>query len=170
MPKEKAGDGRILSGNSTGTVRAFSRRPADDDRRAGNHEAVCFKERSFTYGDLDAAAQSWAVALRECGVEPGDRVAIITPEKRAFLAAHLGTLYAGAVSLPLNPRFTREELRYFLADSGAESSWPASSSTRSSSRCGPSCPRSAPSYPTLGPRHALRVHLPSQRSAAMLHA
>jgi malonyl-CoA/methylmalonyl-CoA synthetase len=33
--------------------------------------------------------------------------------------AHLGTLYAGAVSLPLNPRFTPEELHYFLDDSGA---------------------------------------------------
>jgi malonyl-CoA/methylmalonyl-CoA synthetase len=84
-----------------------------------NHEAVCFKERSFTYGELDAAARLWAGALRDCGVAPGDRVAIITPEKRALVPAHLGTLYAGAVSLPLNPRFTREELHFFLADSGA---------------------------------------------------
>ena len=29
----------------------------------------------------------------------------------------LPPLYAGAVSLPLNPRFTREELRFFLNDS-----------------------------------------------------
>jgi malonyl-CoA/methylmalonyl-CoA synthetase len=57
--------------------------------------------------------------LCESGVEPGDRVAITTPEKQSFLAAHLGTLFAAAVSLPLNPRFTREELRFFLADSGA---------------------------------------------------
>ena len=46
-------------------------------------------------------------------------MAIITAEKLPFLAAHLGTLFAGAVSLPLNPRLTREELRYFLQDSGA---------------------------------------------------
>ena len=84
-----------------------------------NYEAVCFKERSFTYGDLDAVARSWAAALRDCGVVPGDRVAIITPEKPALVPAHLGILYAGAVSLPLNPRFTREELHFFLADSGA---------------------------------------------------
>jgi malonyl-CoA/methylmalonyl-CoA synthetase len=84
-----------------------------------NHEAVCFPERSFTYGDLDAEARAWARALHDCGVEPGDRVAIITPEKPAFVSAHLGTLYAGGVSLPLNPRFTREELRFLLADSGA---------------------------------------------------
>jgi malonyl-CoA/methylmalonyl-CoA synthetase len=84
-----------------------------------NQEAVTFKDRSFTYGDLDGWAQCWARSLRESGVEPGDRVAIATPEKQAFLAAHLGALYAAAVSLPLNPRLTRDELRYFLADSGA---------------------------------------------------
>ena len=31
----------------------------------------------------------------------------------------LAALYAGCVALPLNPRFTREELRFFLSDSGA---------------------------------------------------
>ncbi|HEX3448465.1 MAG TPA: AMP-binding protein, partial [Isosphaeraceae bacterium] len=69
-----------------------------------NQEAVTFKDRSFTYGDLDGWAQCWARSLRESGVEPGDRVAIATPEKQVFLAAHLGALYAAAVSLPLNPR------------------------------------------------------------------
>ena len=52
-------------------------------------------------------------------MEPGDRVALVTGEKLPFLAAHLGAIYAGGVSLPLNPRFTRDELRYFLADSEA---------------------------------------------------
>ena len=52
-------------------------------------------------------------------MEKGDRVVLATAEKLPFLAAHLGVLYAGGVSLPLNPRFTREEMRYFLADSGA---------------------------------------------------
>jgi malonyl-CoA/methylmalonyl-CoA synthetase len=84
-----------------------------------NREAVTYKDRAITFGELDGWARCWARSLRESGVEPGDRVAIMTPEKLSFLAAHLGTLYAGAVSLPLNPRFTREELRYFLADSGA---------------------------------------------------
>ncbi len=60
-----------------------------------------------------------AARLRQLGVNPGDRVAIVTSEKRPFLAAHLGTLYAAGVSLPLNPRFTGDELRFFLQDSGA---------------------------------------------------
>ena len=84
-----------------------------------NRTAICYKADSLTFGDLDVRARHCAGRLRELGVEPGDRVAIVTAEKLPFLAAHLGTLYAGAVSLPLNPRFTRDELRYFLQDSGA---------------------------------------------------
>ena len=57
--------------------------------------------------------------MRRLGLEAGDRVAIVTTDKLPFLAAHLGTLYASAVSLPLNPRSTGDELRYFLQDSGA---------------------------------------------------
>src|SRR5439155_6163250 len=54
------------------------------------------------------------------GGEKGDRVVLCTTDKLAFLIAHLGSLLAGAVSLPLNPRFTRDELRFFLADSAAK--------------------------------------------------
>ena len=84
-----------------------------------NRVAILYKDHTFTYGDLGAKARCCAGRLRELGVEPGDRVAIATPEKLPFLAAHLGTLEAAAVSLPLNPRLTRDELRYYLQDSGA---------------------------------------------------
>jgi malonyl-CoA/methylmalonyl-CoA synthetase len=82
-------------------------------------EAICYRDGSLTYGELDHLARCWACWLQDQGVEPGDRVAIITPEKLRFLAAHLGALCVGAVSLPLNPRFTRDELCYFLQDSAA---------------------------------------------------
>jgi malonyl-CoA/methylmalonyl-CoA synthetase len=82
-----------------------------------SRRAVAFADGSRTFGELDALACRSAALLQARGVAPGDRVALLTPEKRSFLSAHLGTLYAGAVALPLNPRFTRDELRYFLADS-----------------------------------------------------
>ena len=88
------------------------------DARA-DHDAVICTEGSFKFRDLGRLARCWASALRSAGVEPGDRVAILTSEKPRFLMAHLGALFAGAVSLPLNPRMTRDELRYFLEDSGA---------------------------------------------------
>jgi len=81
--------------------------------------ALIHRSRIVTYGELDAEARRWAGRLQQRGVEPGDRVALFTADKVHFLFSHLGVLYAGAVPLPLNPRFTREEMRYFLTDSEA---------------------------------------------------
>ena len=81
--------------------------------------ALTHQGRTYSYGDLDAIARRGAALLQRMGVASGDRVALCTSNKLAFLAAHLATLHAAAITLPLNPRFTREELRYFLADSGA---------------------------------------------------
>jgi malonyl-CoA/methylmalonyl-CoA synthetase len=74
---------------------------------------------SFTYGDLLTRACAGARWLQSLGIVRGDRVVLCTGNKPAFLLGHLATLFAGAVTLPLNPRFTREELRYFVSDSGA---------------------------------------------------
>ena len=89
--------------------------------RQANDPALVFGGQGdpLTFGALDALACRGAAWLQGVGVAAGDRVALVTAEKRSFLAAHLAALYAGAVALPLNPRFTRDELRYFLADSGA---------------------------------------------------
>lgn len=82
--------------------------------------AVVHGGKTWTYGELEAAATAAAARLRAAAaVAPGDRVVLCTADKIGFLRQHLGALFAGAVSLPLNPRFTREELRFFLADSGA---------------------------------------------------
>jgi malonyl-CoA/methylmalonyl-CoA synthetase len=86
-------------------------------RRA--HAALVHKGETLTYGELDGRARRCAAWLQEGGLEPGDRVALFTAERVPFLIAHLGVLYAGGVPLPLNPRFTREEMRYFLGDSEA---------------------------------------------------
>jgi malonyl-CoA/methylmalonyl-CoA synthetase len=77
------------------------------------------QHRLYCYGELEMHVVRVAAWFQSLGVEPGDRVALCTPNKWPFLVVHLATLYAGAVSLPLNPRFTRDELRYFLSDSGA---------------------------------------------------
>src|ERR1051325_2092428 len=81
--------------------------------------ALVHEQRVLSYGDLLVHAREQAGWRRSLGVRPGARVVLCTGNKRAFLLAHLATLFAGAVSLPLNPRFTREELRFFLGDSGA---------------------------------------------------
>src|SRR5262245_1994851 len=81
--------------------------------------ALSYAGRTWTYAELDAAVRSCAAWLQSLGIAAGDRVALFTPNKLPFLISHLGVMFAGGVPLPLNPRFTREEMRYFLSDSGA---------------------------------------------------
>ncbi len=87
--------------------------------RQSARPALVYRGQTITYGDLESRAARCAAWLQGLGVGPGDRVVVSGTDKLAFLIAHLGALIAGGVSLPLNPRFTRDELRYFLADSGA---------------------------------------------------
>lgn len=87
--------------------------------KQASRRAVVFQKREYTYADLTAHAREGAGWLQSLGVRPGDCLAICTSNKRAFIFAHLAALYAGAITLPLNPRFTRDELYYFLEDSGA---------------------------------------------------
>jgi len=86
--------------------------------RAG-FPALVHESRTYSYIDLEKRVRACAARFQALGVVAGDRVALASANKLPFVVAHLATLYSGAVSLPLNPRFTRDELRYFLADSGA---------------------------------------------------
>jgi malonyl-CoA/methylmalonyl-CoA synthetase len=88
------------------------------DRHAGR-PALVYRNRTWTYAELDAAARRCAGWLQNAGVKSGDRIVLFTAEKLPFLVGHLAAMYAGAAPLPLNPRFTREEMRYFLTDSQA---------------------------------------------------
>src|SRR6478672_11766776 len=88
-------------------------------RENASRPALIYGGRTWTYGELSAAARRCAGWLQRVGIARGDRVALFTPSKLPFLIGHLGVLFAGGVPLPLNPRFTLEEMRYFLSDSGA---------------------------------------------------
>jgi malonyl-CoA/methylmalonyl-CoA synthetase len=86
--------------------------------RAG-HTAVIHQGREYSFAEVDKRARRGAALLQSLGMEPGDRVLLVTPAKLPFLFSHLAILYGGGISVPLNPRFTREELRHFLLDSDA---------------------------------------------------
>ena len=61
-----------------------------------------------------------ANALRARGVGRGDRVAILLPQGRAVLAAHLAAYKLGAIAVPLAALFGVDALAYRLEDSGAK--------------------------------------------------
>jgi malonyl-CoA/methylmalonyl-CoA synthetase len=81
--------------------------------------ALLYRGEAITYADLQSRVTQCAAWLQQLGVRAGDRVVLFTGNKLPFLIAQLGAMFAGGVPLPLNPRFTREEMRYYLSDSGA---------------------------------------------------
>ena len=81
--------------------------------------AVVCNEQRFSYEQFADRARRLAGALRESGIEAGDRVAFLSTNCHRLLEAYYGVVEAGAVLLPLNIRLAAGELAYILNDSGA---------------------------------------------------
>ena len=62
---------------------------------------------------------SAALGLRERGVRPGDRVALVLRDSPWFIAAFLGAAKIGAIPVPLSTLARPDELDFMLRDSGA---------------------------------------------------
>ncbi len=81
--------------------------------------AVVHGERRTTYCAFEERANRLASALRSAGIEPGDRVAILSPNTPAMLEAHYGIPMMGAVMVPINTRLGAGEIRQIIEHSGA---------------------------------------------------
>ena len=77
------------------------------------------KPRDIPYGSLDAQANAYARALRERGLAPGDRVAILSANRSEYLAAYFAIMRAGLVAVPVNFKFPRQTIHFILKDCGA---------------------------------------------------
>jgi acyl-CoA synthetase (AMP-forming)/AMP-acid ligase II len=89
------------------------------DRDAGAPAVVELGGGSLTYGELWERAARVAGGLSERGVGRGERVAIRLPNGVDWVLAFFGAQLAGAVVVPVNTRFTEDEVRYVVEDSGA---------------------------------------------------
>src|SRR5215211_3922043 len=77
-----------------------------------------FEGEDYGYGRLLEGARSFAAALGNSGLAPGDRVALFLGNHPDFLAAYLGTHLAGGVVVPVNKNYRRAELRHIFDDAG----------------------------------------------------
>jgi len=86
-------------------------------RQPADAPALAFGGRSWSYGELDAAAaRAAAVAWHRWGVRPGDRVAWLGAGHPAQIALLFGLARIGAILLPLNFRLAFAEWQALLAD------------------------------------------------------
>jgi acetyl-CoA synthetase len=75
--------------------------------------------RSHTYAELQDQANRLANVLNGLGVLPGDRVAIVMPQRFETAVAYMAVLQMGAVAMPLSQLFGPEALEFRLQDSEA---------------------------------------------------
>jgi acetyl-CoA synthetase len=73
-----------------------------------------------SFGHLREQSNRLANALHVRGVGRGDRIAILLPQGRCVLAAHLAAYKLGAIAVPLAALFGVDALAYRLGDSGAK--------------------------------------------------
>ena len=70
--------------------------------------------REITWKDFDKKANRFANLLLTRGLKKGDKVAILLMNSLEWLPIYFGALRAGAVAVPLNYRYTADEIKYCL--------------------------------------------------------
>ena len=78
----------------------------------GGTDAKLRKE--LTWGEFDSKANRVANYLLTRGVKKGDKVAILLMNCLEWLPIYFGVLKTGALAVPMNYRYTAEEIRYCL--------------------------------------------------------
>ena len=81
--------------------------------------AVRSIDGTTTWAELDAASARLAGNYLALGLEPGDRVASLMPNREALLVHYLACFRAGLVTTPLNYRYAAPEIDHALDVSGA---------------------------------------------------
>ena len=73
-----------------------------------------------TYRETRVLVHRFASGLISLGIQPGDRIALLSEGRNAWVISELGILYAGAINVPLSVKLTEpEELKFRLNHSGA---------------------------------------------------
>ena len=101
--------------NAPGSLRALYESAATD------LPFITYEDEHFTY------AQAWAAAARighvlvhQCGVQPGDRVAISMRNYPEWMLAFNAATSIGAIAVAMNAHWQSDEMAYGLQDSGAK--------------------------------------------------
>jgi long-chain acyl-CoA synthetase len=88
-------------------------------RRHPERPAISWGDHRLDYASFDRRSDALAAALASLGAAPGDRVAVSMRNRPEMLEAMFATFKAGCCLVPLNSRFTSQEVAYHVDDAGA---------------------------------------------------
>ena len=96
-----------------------AQRVAIFEHQAADANGHAVTPRRYTYAQLQQAADALSHVLTDLGVQRGDRVAIVLPQRFETAVAYMAVMQMGAVAMPLSLLFGPEALAYRLQDSEA---------------------------------------------------
>jgi acyl-CoA synthetase (AMP-forming)/AMP-acid ligase II len=85
----------------------------------GARPAIVDAEGATSWSEFARRLRQVANALLSLGLRPGDRAALLLPDSRAYLEADYGTMSAGLVRVPIDPRLPAADVASLLRSSGA---------------------------------------------------
>lgn len=114
----------MMSSGNIGSLTAPQRLLRDgmiaSARRSPEKHAVIVEGKAFTYAELMNASMRVAMALKQGGLERGDRVAVYMDNTWPCIVSIYGALLAGGVFLVINPQTKQKKLEFILDDSDAK--------------------------------------------------
>lgn len=83
--------------------------------RSPDAVAVVFPDTRTTYGELSRWTDAMAGCFAGLGIERGDKVGILMPNRLEFVLAFIAAAKLGAVPVPINARFKAYELGHVIS-------------------------------------------------------
>jgi len=85
-----------------------------------DHPAIIYRDLTRSYRELNEAVNRVASAFTRLGLQPGDRVAIFSPNRPEILEVLFAAWKAGLIAVPINFRLHKDEVCYILNHSEAK--------------------------------------------------
>jgi long-chain acyl-CoA synthetase len=109
---EQAAEGRTICSQLAATAKAFGGLPAYSDRDGGPWQTI-------TWRQTHEQALALAAGFAALGLQPGERVALMMPNRVEHVLADLGALHAGGVPVTVYATLAAEQIGYVAADCDA---------------------------------------------------
>ena len=129
---DELADVDILDDESRAVLERFNRTEEDQDlsppyeliegwmKETPDAKAVCFRDKKYTYSDLDRISAKICAYLQSKGIGIGDYVSVLVPRCEWIALATIGIIRSGAAYQPLDPSYPKERLNFMVKDSGAK--------------------------------------------------
>lgn len=88
-------------------------RPMYQYKKDGTYHGLSFKH-------MREWVEHFAAGLSVLGLKRGDKLAIISENRPEWVVADMGTLFLGAVDVPIYPTLTAKQVEFILVDSGTK--------------------------------------------------